>query len=583
MMQAALLRHWRLISVVILASGGLLAYHAITGTPGGHSYRHNLPWFIAFDEAFWSGDLYPRHLPELWFGLGGLDFYFYGPMPFWIASLLGHMGCVGGCAPGTAFAMGGAWMIILSGVSFLFLARRYFSLNWAVFAAILYCVLPYHYAMDWVIRQAVGEIAAAIFLPLILLGAVKLLEEQKGGLLLALSFAALVFSHLPVALITVHFLAAFVVWKSWSLRQDRRAILMVFARFALWGGLGAALSAVYWLPALMLLPDVTSSLLYSEHSTPTNWLFLDGGAEPNPASALMIKAIMMSALIMVAFLWMRRRQMPAISQTPGLLTSVLAPVFFAAVLMTPVSWILWEYWIIKSIQFPWRVMILVDLSLALGVTALAADAVRSMRSKAPAIETLLPTSFVMAALVYSTMLILPAAQDATARSGQDFAMTGAPEYFPAPFIEAAREARGPQRGYDSLFQVIEDIHARETAALKSAEYEISVLSEASDRIMLQVIQSQDGPVTLVFPHWGHWQGRMTATGENLALYPEPRFGLMTFDLPAGVHWVELTLPPTLPERFGTWISLIALLFVMGVLLRQLRWGAADRKALATNA
>ncbi len=581
-MQAAFSRHWRLILMVTALAVGLLAYHAAIGTPGGHSYRHNLPWFTAFDEAFWSGDLYPRHLPDLWFGLGGLDFYFYAPMPFWIASTVGQISCGGGCAPGTAFAIGGAWMIILSGVSFFVLARRFFGVNWAAFAAVLYCVLPYHYAMDWIIRQAVGEIAAAIFIPLLILAAIKLLEERKCGWMLSLSFAGLVLSHLPVALITAHFLAAVVLWKTWDLRDDLGATAKLVGTFALWGGLGAALSAIYWLPAFMLLEDVSSSLLFHVYSMPTRWLFLDGQAEPNPATALMIKAIMMAALILSALLWWKRDEVRDVVSKDGLLTWTLAPVFFAAVLMTPVSWLMWEKWIISSVQFPWRVMILVDVSLALGATALLVAAVKQFRDKGRLLEAWLPSLIVGAALLVSTSVLIPAAQDATMRSGQPFAMAGAPEYFPQPFMSAVRETHGVQRGYDSLFAVIEQIQASEAAAQAEAAYEVSVLSEASDRLMLQVSLSEPGPVTLVFPHWDYWQGRLVDSDEPLALYPGPRFGLMTFDLPAGEHRVELSLPPTVFERIGTWLSAISGMFFIGLVFFRFKPRFSLGKALATN-
>ncbi|MEL7284994.1 MAG: hypothetical protein AAGJ68_10795, partial [Pseudomonadota bacterium] len=63
--------HKRLLTITVLLGGALLALHAWVGTPYGHSYKHNLPWFDAFRTALWSGDLYPRFLPDLWFGFGG--------------------------------------------------------------------------------------------------------------------------------------------------------------------------------------------------------------------------------------------------------------------------------------------------------------------------------------------------------------------------------------------------------------------------------------------------------------------------------------------------------------------------------
>ena len=131
--------HWRVASIAGVFSAALLALHAYTGTPAGASYIYNLPWFNSFNNAFWAGDLYPRFSFDLWYGLGGLDFYFYAPMPFWFSSTVGQVTCPG-CAPHTTFAVSGAWMVILAGLSFFVFARRFFSVPWAGFGGLLFAV-----------------------------------------------------------------------------------------------------------------------------------------------------------------------------------------------------------------------------------------------------------------------------------------------------------------------------------------------------------------------------------------------------------------------------------------------------------
>ena len=71
---------------------------ALLGTPQGHSYGFNLSWHVAFEAAQAQGAVYPRHLPELNFGVGGLDFFFYGPLPFFVAAGPAAWLCPG-CAP----------------------------------------------------------------------------------------------------------------------------------------------------------------------------------------------------------------------------------------------------------------------------------------------------------------------------------------------------------------------------------------------------------------------------------------------------------------------------------------------------
>ena len=71
-----------------------------------------------------------------------------------------------------------------------------------------------------------------MFLPLIALSTIRLIEDKKGGVLFALSFAALALSHLPSTLITLHLLAGIGVWM--LLREDNwRERLQFIARFSL--------------------------------------------------------------------------------------------------------------------------------------------------------------------------------------------------------------------------------------------------------------------------------------------------------------------------------------------------------------
>jgi hypothetical protein len=211
------------------------------GPPLGHSLPNNLVWLISFDAAIWRGEIYPRWLPELWFGAGGPDFYFYGPLPFWISSFLGRALCWS-CDIGAVLTTGGFIVLVASGLSYFIFARRFFSRDLALLAAGLYMVLPYHFTMDWGVRQAYGEFTAIAVLPLLahfLIGLFK--AERFAGIGFALSLTALIVSHLPSVVICALLLIPMALYYGLARAQNTSEAVRFFSKCVAYGlvGLGS--------------------------------------------------------------------------------------------------------------------------------------------------------------------------------------------------------------------------------------------------------------------------------------------------------------------------------------------------------
>jgi uncharacterized membrane protein len=60
----------------------------------GHDVILAVRWINAFATQFWQGDLYPRWLVTPNNGFGEPTFYFYPPLPYYLAALLGGLYCV---------------------------------------------------------------------------------------------------------------------------------------------------------------------------------------------------------------------------------------------------------------------------------------------------------------------------------------------------------------------------------------------------------------------------------------------------------------------------------------------------------
>ncbi len=537
---------WPVWLAPLLALGALVAGPALfaaLGTPVGHSVDFNLAWTAAFEAALADGAWYPRHLPALWYDLGGLDFFFYAPLPFFVAALPARLICVD-CSLHTVFALAGGLFWALGTVTFYGFARRFVAPPPALVGAAVYAVLPYHLAIDWFVRQSAGEFAAYAFVPLVAGGIVSALRAERWGPSLPLGFAGLLLCHLPTAFLSGHVFAAVVA--VWAVARPRAAPTALL-RLALSTGLGLALAAAFWLPALVLLPDVSADALRVPHLLAENWLFFDGRPEPDGRLTLVVRIALAGALVaalLACGLAPRGRRGEVALWT-------LVPVVVAGVLMTAVARPLWQHGVIAAVQFPFRLMVLVDLAAALAGAVLADVAItgRERLRRGVAVAGIVAT---LAGRGWATAPALRASAEGLARRGEEVRMAGAVEYLPPHFGEpilAALERR--RRGPWEAFVVVEE----RLPALRAAGGAGVRLTVAPRRWTLERAEpARDGAdLTLAIPYWRHLRA-VTADGRAVALAPAPGTGLVRLEPPAGARDVEITLPLHWSEQVGLALS-----------------------------
>ncbi len=524
------LRKWAGPLALILFAIAVLAAFGFAGTPLGHSYLNNLPWFIGFREAFAGGTLWPRFIPYLWWGMGGLDFFFYAPMPFWIASLLGTATCLGQCSADTAFALGGGWMFLFLAASTYLLARNFLTARLALLAGLIYMVLPYKLLGDWVARQAVGEIAVAIFLPLLLHFQLKLARGDRGGIGYALSFVAIMLSHLPSAVLAAPFSAVLAITQIRSCESDAKLRLQRLLSFALFGGLGVALAGAYWLPALLALDTVSPGLLFNHFLTPSSWLYLDGRPEPDPALSLPMKLLLIASLVVAGLFAVFSRASRELKQI------VLCPILYVAFFNSVFSSAIWSMSPFSSVQFAFRSFIILEVGLALGLVALIKAALSGglRRSLAAGTASLLvgASAFPMAGLHQ------PAGSKAEL------------------FMEAGTLDYVPEAMALPLFDVV-----NRTGARTYTEWHAIIRGFADEGTPVEWVSNRTGRVVFdggpVKLAWHPaWRATCEDTGEKVALSPSA-IGLTVAEVPTGTA-ISLRLGALRGERLGWSVSLLAL-------------------------
>lgn len=338
--RAALLSH----AFLALVALGLLLPALLARPMVQASFWIDLVWIEGFAEELRHGALYPRWLSGSNGGLGAPVFYYYPPIAFYGAALfkLAGLGTYAAllAATGTAwFTSGAAMLAWLRGCG-----RRALPL------AAIYMSMPYH-VIDFYRRGAFAEFCCYALLPLLAL-AVRRAAAGRGIAPLAISYALLIGTHLPIALLTSLLLIA--PWCGRIVWRDPRTLRPIACGLAL----GIALAAIYLLPALMLQQHASFHQFWTPGELrPSNWTFFTPARWTDPGA---VRLFIVLALFLAGA--------AAVLACGGSRWAVGALAICA--LVAGVVPGLWDLPLLAKVQFPWRALMLVEFAV---VTALASS------------------------------------------------------------------------------------------------------------------------------------------------------------------------------------------------------------------
>ncbi len=313
------------------------------------SFWSDVVWADQFTDQLRRGLLYPRWLPQSHGGLGSPVFYFYAPGAFWLTGLFG---LAGASAYGSVLLAFGT-ALFASGV-----AMYHWLAGWTarpLAGACLYMAAPYHLC-DFYGRGALAECCAFVFVPCVAIG-LRRAAEGRGIAPLALAYAALTMTHLPMALLASVLLV--VPYGLMLIRRDRRRAVPL----ALGITLGLMLSAIYVVPALMLQPYASIEKLWRvANLRPAQASFIRPDLWPaGTQMGFVIWVTVALAGAAACFAWRRREYWAFYALGCCAVVAGLVPGF-------------WSLPLISQVQFPWRALLLVEFGVA---TAFARSPMRS--------------------------------------------------------------------------------------------------------------------------------------------------------------------------------------------------------------
>ncbi len=509
---------------IALAAAALLLPSLIAGVNGTDSAHLNDVWARQFAELMANGDPYPRWLPGSFGGLGSPAFIFYPPLAFWVDGLVRLL--VGGAMPVPHRLAITAWLLLwASGAAMHAWLRSQIRPGLALLGALLYMAAPYH-LMDHYWRGALAEFAAYAAVPLVLLGVRASALSWRGLAVLGVGYALLLLAHLPTALlVTLFLLPAFAPWTAYHAPRPAAAL----DRCMLGGVLGLALAGLYLLPATALLGYVSHQVFWQDpFYDPNRWVLLVHLYLPVPVSMWIILSVASCYLALSLALGDR-------------LWSGMAA--FSLMALAGAIPLLWSIPLLATVQFPFRLLTVVEASLVTG-------AMLALDRRAPwgrgwlmaAAVALVPGLWLFGSISAGNV------RDASRYWARltpviEAHMMDGPEYLPAGFPADKMDSvagPGPWTAPDGLSTDCPG--ATCTAARRGAAIEVSVSGAA--------------PVTLAqfaFPGWA-----ASVDGAALPLGESGDWHFLTFETPPGPHVVVLRRVWTPAEKAGAGLSLTAL-------------------------
>lgn len=215
---------------------------------------HHLFRLYNLDLALRAGHWDVRWLADEGFGYGFPVLNFYAPLGYYAGLVFRWLGAGYVTALELTLAAG---LVLAAAAMYLFVRSLLGPWSGAL-AAVAYTWAPYHLTNTWV-RGALAEQLAFVWIPLLLWA--MLMAAQSGGRLRwtaalggGLALAGLVITHNLSVLLAAPVATAWGVFLlATEAKGQRLALLRALLLMAL---LGVLLSAFYWLPAIVELPEV---------------------------------------------------------------------------------------------------------------------------------------------------------------------------------------------------------------------------------------------------------------------------------------------------------------------------------------
>jgi uncharacterized membrane protein len=538
-----------LIVAASIALGFPLLHH---GMPFGHdSYEHTARYSSVVSQLR-EGEIYPRWLAGMNSRLGSPALFIYPPLAYFVPAVLSPLLRVV-FGKNELFELGvSVWLALaLSGISVWLWLRTIASGRAATIASILYMLMPYHLTIDLYTRGAVGEMWTFVWMPLTLYFSAQLMRNRSRVTMagLAVSYAALVYTHLLIAFIFTPILLAATCFAA----AGNRLAAIRNAGISL--ALGIGLSAAYIVPALAHEKNIPVKRDALAQTYDRHFIFNSTAWAGTTATDAFLRktswyTLSTAVAAMGALLLMLR---PNRAGKHDIFWAGAA--LLSLTMMLPISRWLWEIIpALPAIQFPWRF----NAILAVAAAALFASAVDVVRRPWSAWRVLLSAGVALVAVLWAGV----AAKEILFREPWRPTMT-------RPFGDTLLAVWAKWTDPQLLTNPgVARLNALSTLR-EGLRGEISVEQWSPRDIRFTSNTQNDNWLIARRFYYPGWIAT-TESGRALEVGPSPGSGLLQVNVPRGANKIHLRLPWDSTEKLGMGVTVLCGLLAAGLLLSGLR-------------
>ena len=532
-----------------------------------HDAPHTVFFLRQFDQAIQDGLLIPRWGTDFALGYGYPLFLFYSPLAYYVAEIFLVLGAGLTLALKLTYVMA----FIGSGLAMYVLGRRLFGRSAGLLAGLLYVYMPYH-LVDVYVRCDLTESLAYVFLPLSVWAFGRLVESggRRNIAWAVASYAGLILAHNGTALVFTPFLIAYIlflllkIWRleGWATTANRA--LQTFAGAAL----GCGLSAFFLVPALLeqkfIVQEqwIQGSFSYLKHFVFPGQLFSplwgfgyagEGLADDMSFQLGLIPVIFSVLAVTLGWNIARRR-----GDRNFLILASGVVIFF----MLPTSAALWQAVSVAAlVQFPWRLLIVTSVSLALLGGTLATSIENSNTGHWNIPVFILSLVIALGSLSYT----LPEYTEHSPRSEEPVAVIDFELVYPPDRTGMMAWTQEQPMTTPLVPQYLAGEPLVKAHVLEGdATVEMIRHGGSSEEILVRAAT----PTTVEFYtyYFPGWKARIG--GEPAVIRPSGPFGLIALDVPAGEHHVSLRFGDTPVRIVGKILSLVSLALLGWLIFRR---------------
>jgi uncharacterized membrane protein len=534
-------KHCWLYVVAIGLIGSLALY--LYGIPYGVDLPHHYRLAQGFFESFRSGDPYPSWLAFTNGGYGDPSVRFYPPALYYLLSCFRLI--TGNWYFASQLTL--TLLTVIGGLGMYLWARTLIEGRYAVLAALLFILSPFH-ANEMYSAGLYAQYACASVLPFVFAFTERIIARGNwrdvGGL--GVSYGLLLLFNMPLAVlgsISVGIYALVRLFQSFNRRSIFQLCVGILS--------GLALSCRYWLPMLLELrwkrPSGSGQGAWFDYSQ--NFIFRPSPNEMGDwwISILIIVTVLMAvpALVLLA-----RRNRKALA------TALLALLSF--LMATPLSKPVWDaLTFLQETQFPWRWLTITSACLSLLVTISLPELIRMCRTR------LRPLSFALVgiAIIALSFTVLQVIRGSRFQDSATFNQ----------MIASVREAET-----NKDFLPLWAVKPRPMSSpAETADRSLDVVDWSSESMQFQIERGPETVVRLRLFYYPLWVA--TANGQPLFIKPDAD-GALLINVPPGEATVNLKFIEPASTRIATAISLFGLFLICALVIAS----ALDRLSVRSS-